>query len=280
MFIGDVGPFGGRRETHGLPCRERPMAFTVSSASLRKLNPQSNRFLAALRAEDFALVAPHLRSVSLEHGAALHEAGDDIGHVYFPQSGMVSLVVVMRNGATVETATVGRAGAIGTSAGLGSRCAFGRAIVQLPGMAASIPVSAFHAVANQNPSVRALVVRYNDLLIRQIQQSVACNALHSLEARLCRWLLQTQDCVDGDDVPLTQEFLGQMLGVRRTTVTIAARLLQGRDMINYRRGHIRIVDRAAIEKFACECYAAVRHSADKVFLPPPHNGLVRDSSFA
>src|SRR5262245_66452563 len=116
MFIGDVGPFGGRRETHGLPCRERPMAFAISSASLRKLNPQSNRFLAALPAQDFALVAPHLRSVSLEHGAALHEAGDDIEHVYFPQSGMISLVVVMRNGDTVEKATVGRGGAVRSEA--------------------------------------------------------------------------------------------------------------------------------------------------------------------
>jgi len=253
------------------------MAFTMSSAGLRKLNPQANRFLAALQAPDFALLAPHLRSVALEHGAALYESGDDIEHVYFPLSGMISLVVVMHDGATVETATVGRGGAVGTSAGLGSRSAFGRAVVQLPGMAASIPVPAFHAIANQNPSVRALVVRYNDLLIRQIQQSVACNALHSLEARLCRWLLQTHDCVDGDVVPLTQEFLGQMLGVRRTTVTIAARLLQATGMINYRRGHIRIADRAGIEGMACECYTAVRRAADKVFPPSPplDNDLVR-----
>jgi len=247
------------------------MAFTISSASLRKLNPQSNRFLAALPAHDFALLAPHLRPVALVHGAALHEPGDDIEHVYFPQSGMISLVVVMRDGATVETTTVGRGGAVGTSAGLGSRCAFGRAVVQLPGTAASIPASSFHAIANQSPSVRALVVRYNDLLIRQIQQSVACNALHSLEARLSRWLLQTHDSVDGDVVPLTQEFLGQMLGVRRTTVTIAARLLQATGMISYRRGHIHILNRPGIEGLACECYSAVRHSADKLFLPPsPH----------
>ena len=165
------------------------MAFTLPSAALRRLNPQANRFLAALQAPDFALLVPHLRPVSLEHGAALYEAGQDIEHVYFPQSGMISLVVVMRNGATVETATVGRGGAVGTSAGLGSHCAFGRAVVQLPGMAASIPVPAFHAIANQNPSVRALVVRYNDLLIRQIQQSVACNALHYACAAGCRGLL-------------------------------------------------------------------------------------------
>src|SRR5215470_16972018 len=251
------------------------MAFTISPAILRKLNPQSNRFLAALRAQDFALLAPHLRSVSLEYGAALHEAGDDIEHVYFPQSGMVSLVVVMRNGATVETATVGRGGAVGTAAGLGSRSAFGRAVVQLPGMAASIPVSAFQAIANENPTLRALVVRYNDLLIRQIQQSVACNALHALEARLCRWLLQTHDCVDGDAIPLTQEFLGQMLGVRRTTVTIAARLLQSAGLIRYRRGLIHILDRPALEDISCECYAVVRHNLDKVFPAPPLNKYTR-----
>src|SRR5262245_60009205 len=249
--------------------QERTMAFTISSAGLRRVNPQANRFLAALPAHDFAPLAPHLRPVPLEHGATLHEAGEDIEQVYFPQSAMVSLVVVMRNGATVETATVGRGGAVGTSAGLGSRCAFGRAVVQLPGLAASIPVSTFHAIVNEHPALRSLVVRYNDLLISQIQQSVACNALHGLEARLCRWLLQTHDCVDGDVVPLTQEFLGQMLGVRRTTVTIAARLLQVSGMINYRRGHIRIVDRAAIEQLACECYAVVRRGADKVFPPSP-----------
>src|SRR5262245_18247806 len=181
------------------------MAFTISSA--RKLNPQSNHFLGALPAHDFSLLAPHLRPVPLEYGAALHEAGEDIEHVYFPQSGMVSLVVVMRNGATVETATVGRGGALGTAAGLGSRCAFGRAVVQLAGMAASTPAFAFHSVANENPAILSLVVRYNDLSIAQIQQSVACNAFHSLEARLCRWLLQTLDCLDGDSVPLTQEFL-------------------------------------------------------------------------
>jgi CRP-like cAMP-binding protein len=108
-------------------------------------------------------------------------------------------------------------------------------------------------------------VRYNDLLITQIQQSVACNALHPLEARLCRWLLQTGDCCDGGDVPLTQEFLGQMLGVRRTTVTIAARLLQSAGMIRYRRGVIQILDRPALEATTCECYDVVRRNIDNVF---------------
>jgi len=153
----------------------------------------------------------------------LHDVGEEIEHVYFPHTGMVSMVAVMQSGATVETATIGRGGVIGASAALGARWTFGRAVVQLPGSAAWLSAAQFHAAANECPAIRDLIVRYNDLLLAQVQQSVACNALHALEARLCRWLLQTHDCVDGDAIPLTQEFLGQMLGVRRTTVTIARR---------------------------------------------------------
>jgi len=228
-----------------------------------------NRFLATLPPHDFSLLAPHLRTIPLERGAMLHDVGEDIEHVYFPHSGMVSFVAVMQNGATVETATIGRAGVIGASAGLGARSTIARAIVQLPGTAAWISASQFHTAAAQSPALRDLIVRYNDVLLAQVQQSVACNALHGLEARLCRWLLQTHDCIDGNVIPLTQEFLGQMLGVRRTTVTIAARLLQSAGLIRYRRGHIQVLDRAALEDIACECYAVVKHNADKVFAARP-----------
>jgi len=224
-----------------------------------------NRFLASLPPHDFSLLAPHLRTTPLERGVMLHDVGEEIEHVYFPHTGMVSLVAVMQNGTTVETATIGRSGVIGASAGLGAHSTFGRAIVQLPGSAAWLSAAHFHAAASQSRAIRDLIVRYNDLLLAQIQQSVACNALHALEARLCRWLLQTHDCIDGNAIPLTQEFLGQMLGVRRTTVTIAARLLQSAGLIRYRRGLIQILDRMALEEIACECYAAVRQNADKVF---------------
>ena len=228
-----------------------------------------NRFLAALPAHDFSLLAPHLRTITLERGVMLHDVGEDIEHVYFPITGMVSLVAVMQSGATVETATIGRGGIIGASAALGARSTFGRAIVQLSGSAAWLSAAQFHAAANECQAIRDLVVRYNDLLLAQVQQSVACNALHALESRLCRWLLQTHDCVDGDAIPLTQEFLGQMLGVRRTTVTIAARLLQSAGLIRYRRGLIHILDRAALEEVACECYAVVRDNLDKSVSAPP-----------
>jgi len=228
-----------------------------------------NRFLAALPPHDFSLLAPHLRTIPLERGTMLHDAGEEIEHVYFPHTGMVSLVAVMQSGATVETATIGRGGVIGASAALGAKSTFGRAIVQLPGSAAWLAASQFHAAAHECQAIRDLVVRYNDLLLAQVQQSVACNALHALESRLCRWLLQTHDCVNGDAIPLTQEFLGQMLGVRRTTVTIAARVLQSAGLIRYRRGLIHIIDRPALEEAACECYAVVRHNLDKVFPVPP-----------
>jgi CRP-like cAMP-binding protein len=179
---------------------------------------RSNRFLATLPPHDFALLTPHLRTVTFERGAILHDAGDEIERVYFLHSGMVSLVAVMRSGAAVETATIGRAGVIGASAGLGVKYSFARAIVQLPGTAAWLSASQFHAAANGSQAIRDLIVHYSGMLLAQVQQSVACNVLHTMEARLCRWLLQAHDCMDGNDIPLTQEFLGQMLGVRRTTV--------------------------------------------------------------
>jgi CRP-like cAMP-binding protein len=216
---------------------------------------------------DYSLLAPHLRIVELARGAVLHDAGEPFEHVYFPHSGMVSVVTIMRNGATVETATLGRTGVIGGTAAFGAHRAVGRSIVQLPGTASRLPAARFHAAAQESQAIRELAVRYNDLLIAQIQQSVACNALHTLEARLCRWLLQTHDCVDGDTIPLTQEFLGQMLGVRRTSVTLAARLLQSAGLIRYRRGHIQVVDRAGLEDAACECHGVIKEHTDEVFAP-------------
>ena len=243
---------------------------------------RSNRLLATLPPPDFSLLAPHLRLIPIERGVMLHDVGEEIEHVYFPHSGMVSLVTVMRNGATVETATIGRAGVIGASAGLGARSTIARAIVQLAGTAAWIPAPHFQAAAARSQAIRDLIVRYSDVLLAEVQQSVACNALHGLEARLCRWLLQTQDCIDGNIIPATQEFLGQMLGVRRTTVTMAARLLQSGGLIHYRRGHIQILDRAALEDISCECYAVIRQNADKVFSGRPAlgSGLVHSASAA
>jgi len=229
--------------------------------------PNRNRFLAALPAKDFSLLVPHLRTVTLERGATLHEAGDEIEYVYFPCGGMVSLVCVMKNGATVETATVGRGGIVGATAGLGSRHGFSTAIVQISGEVARIARPSFLSAAETSSAIRGLVLRYNDLLLSQIQRSAACNALHHLQPRFCRWLLQVRDCIDDDLIPLTQEFMAQMLGVRRTTLTIIARVLQTRGMIRYQRGRIHILDRPALEHCACECYAVIKTQTDALFAP-------------
>ncbi|HEY6601983.1 MAG TPA: Crp/Fnr family transcriptional regulator [Xanthobacteraceae bacterium] len=231
---------------------------------------RSNRFLAILPPHDFALLRPHLRTDTLERGVMLHDEAEEIERVYFPHSGMISLVAVMQSGVTVETATIGRAGVIGATTGLGAKHSVGRAIVQLPSTTAWLSASQFHAAASRSQAIRDLIVRYNNLLLAQVQQSVVCNALHTMEARLCRWLLRAHDCMDGNAIPVTQEFLGQMLGVRRTTVTIAAQLLQSAGLIRYRRGRIQIVNRPQLEELSCECYAVVRRHTDKIF--PPSDG--------
>jgi CRP-like cAMP-binding protein len=231
-----------------------------------------NRCLAALPAKDFLLLQPHLRTVPLERGTVLHDADDELEHVYFPLSGMVSLVAVMRNGATVETAAVGRQDILGVAAGFGSRRAVGRAIVQIGGDAVRMACAQFQLAARESDAVGHLVVGYNHLLLTRIKQLVACNALHGLQARLCRWLLQTQDCVGSDRIPLTQEQISQMLGVRRTTLTVVARLLQKMDAIHYRRGLIHIVNRAKLEENACECYVEVKRKTDELLESAPSAG--------
>src|SRR5262249_31468098 len=149
-----------------------PMPYGTSPIARQLEHGKFNRFLAALPPHDFSLLAPHLRTIPLERGVMLHDIGEEIEHVYFPHTGMVSLVAVMQSGATVETATIGRGGVIGASAALGARWTFGRAIVQLPGAAAWLSAIQFHAAANECQAIRDLVVRYNDLLLAQVQQSV------------------------------------------------------------------------------------------------------------
>jgi CRP-like cAMP-binding protein len=240
--------------------------FDSHLAARQRDSAKRNRFLAALPAKDFSLLAGHLRTVTLERGVTLHDAGEEIEYVYFPHAGMVSLVSVMQSGAMVETAAVGHGGVVGATAGLGACHAFTRAIVQIPGEAARIARTSFHLAAEESPAIRDLVVAYNNLLFSQVQQSVACNALHVLEARLCRWLLQTQDCIGHKCIPLTQEFIAETLGVRRTTLTVVAGVLQRAGMIRYRRGLIHIVNRPALESSACECYAVVKQHTDNLFL--------------
>ena len=157
-----------------------------------------NLLLAALQPADFSLLAPNLKDISLSQGDVLQEAGEAFEYVYFPQSGMISLLTVMRNGSAVETATVGHEGATGAMSGLGSRIAPYRTVVQIEGTAARIAAARFEAAVNGSASIKDLIVRYSDFLMMMIQQSAGCSALHPLEKRLCRWLLQAQDRNDGN----------------------------------------------------------------------------------
>jgi CRP-like cAMP-binding protein len=217
-----------------------------------------NRLLGSLPQDEFSQLAPHFKEVLLERGKVLQEPGQAVGSVYFPHGGMISVLVVMPEGETVETMTIGREGGVGLASGIGSQAALNRVIVQLPGRATQVPAVRWAALAQQSQAVRDLIVCYNDVQLAQVQQSVACNALHDVEARLCRWLLEARDRVGSDTLPLTQEFLAEMLGVRRTTVTIVARMLQSAGFVHYRRGVVHLRDVAALEGAACECYRVVR----------------------
>ncbi len=239
--------------------------ITVSRPSLPK-PLHRNRILSALGAAEFALIEPNLANVSYEQGVLLQEQGEPIAQVYFPQSGMISLVAVMSDGEkSIETATVGHEGVVGAMSGLGPRHAFNRAVVQVGGAVARISTAKFQAAVAKSRVLRDVIVRYSEVLLAQIQQGSACNAFHEAEARLARWLLQTADRIDSPVIPLTQEFLGQMLGVRRTTVTLIASMLQKQGLIRYRRGKIEIVDRSGMEQRACECYESVRKQLEEYF---------------
>jgi CRP-like cAMP-binding protein len=217
-----------------------------------------NRLLAALSASDYSVLQPYLKEVPLEVGTVLQDPGERIQYVYFPLGGMISLLSVMRDGKAVETTALGREDALGVSFGVGSTHAFARAVVQISGNAARMSAPLFQAALRESERLRDVMARYKEMRFLHTQQAAACNALHGAEARLSRWLLQTSDIIGGGVVPLTQEHLSQMLGVRRTTVTAIARDLQRAGFIRYSRGRIEISDREKLRKFACECYDVLR----------------------
>lgn len=223
-----------------------------------------NRLLAALPPEDYGLVAPHLTHIDLERGRMLYEPGDRVDVVYFPHDGVISLMTLMENGAAIESATIGREGALGLRAAVAPRQSLSRAIVQTPCRCARIGASQLHEAWAKSPRIRELIDLHTEALFSHANQSVACNALHSVEARFCRWLLTCQDRISTNTVALTQEFLADMLGVQRTTVTAVARTLQKRGLIRYRRGVVDIVDRDGLMGLSCECYEVVRRHYERL----------------
>ena len=218
------------------------------------LNPLSNRLLAALPRRDFELLYPQLLLVRMDQGAVLSEAGREVDQVYFPISGMISLVIVTRDGKAIETATVGREGVVGAMSGLGIHTSPVRALVQLPAVAFKIASAELRRAVAVSKAIADLCIRYNEVLLTQARVTAACNALHPVEARFCRWLLQTRDPAESNTITLTQELLSEMLGVRRTSVTEVASRVQASGAISYSRGVIKIIDLDALKAMSCECY--------------------------
>jgi CRP-like cAMP-binding protein len=224
-----------------------------------------NRLLAALPPADFNLLAPELETVALDQDAVLSRAGDQIEHVFFPHSGAISLMIDMANGQTVATAAVGHEGAVGILSVLGPSPSAATAIVRAAGTVSRIPAPRFNAAFNRSPAIRHAVQIHIRAMLMQFQLGAACNALHPVKARMARWLLHFRDRIDHDLLPLTQEALSQILGVRRTTVNLLMRSLRATGAIRSdRRGQIEI-DQLRLAAAACECHRTLRLEVEEIF---------------
>ena len=237
---------------------------------------RGNRLLGAMEADSRARIEPHLEPIELKLGAVVCEAGGLLKHAYFPQGNVLSLLTVLEHGSAIETANIGREGAFGLFAAMYSRVSFNRCLVQFEGGMARCPIELLQVEFRQSEHVRDLFVSYSETLLSQVQQTVACNAMHTTEERICRWLLMMYDRAEGKALPYTHEFLSHMLGANRKSVTLAAQSLQTAGLISYHRGKIQVVDRAGLEKASCECYAIVKERFD-AFLTPPSTAVQGDT---
>src|ERR1700687_1888640 len=220
--------------------------------------PVSSLILLACSDSDYSSLRPHLEYVSLPNHLVLHEAGEKLEFVYFPNRGLISLVVVMKDGRTAEAGIVGNEVFTGTLAAVGlSRSAL-QAVVQITGDGFRVEVGAFQNTLESAPHLRLMLSRYAAIRGMQVAQTAACNRLHDIEQRLARWLLMTQDRVDSGSLPITHDFLATMLGTDRPTVSLAAGVLQRKELIEYTRGAVKIVNRKKLEDSACECYGVIR----------------------
>jgi CRP-like cAMP-binding protein len=221
-------------------------------------NGYLNRILRNLPESALQLLEPHLVQVRWGPRELILEAGSQITHVYFPQTAVVSLVSPFLDGRIPELASIGREGISGSISAIGSRAAFSRWTAQVPGTALQCPASVFEDAFEQNQALRQAAICYMEALHCQTMQSVACNAMHPVEARCCRWILMMRDRTDTDEIPLTQEFLSEILSVHRSSVSLTVGALQQAGYLQAKRGSIRILDRAGLENVSCECYQIVR----------------------
>jgi CRP-like cAMP-binding protein len=221
-------------------------------------SPNQNHLLAALPAAEFDRLAPHLELVPLRLGDCLYEPGGQMQHVYFPTTGIVSLLIMLESGSSAEIAGVGNEGIIGISLFMGGDTTPSTAVVQTAGHAYRLQARLLKEDFNRGGLMQRLLLRYTQALLTQMCQTAACNRHHSIEQQLCRWLLLTLDRLSSNELVMTQELVASALGVRREGITEAAGNLQRAGIIRYRRGHIAVVERSGLEARACECYAVVR----------------------
>ena len=218
----------------------------------------NNLFLDQLSDDDFKRLEPYLKIMRFKQHSVLFEADQEIKHVYFPTGAVVSLVVALGSGEMVEAAMVGADGLVGASAALDGRISLSRGIIQLSGDIVVCSIDGLKTAALQSPKLLSLLIRHEQTLYAQAQQSAACFASHQVQARLCRWLLRARDLAGTDTLHFTQEYLAEMLGVRRTSVTDVAQTLQSTGLIKYVRGKIQILDAEGLQDGACECYETVK----------------------
>jgi CRP-like cAMP-binding protein len=237
---------------------------------------EKNAFLSRLAASESPLFRSQLSPLELRVGDALHYCGDRVDSVIFPNSGLVSMTVPLRELAGVGVAMVGHEGVVGGFAAAACAPAACDAEVQVAGTASRMPASAFRYALEQNPSLRSLAARFDSAMLAHAQQTALCNAAHTVESRICRYLLEVQDRCGGNKIPLTQATLGQLLSVRRTTVTLVAGRLEAAGALRCRRGYMQIIERQELERRACECYEHLKLYMANLFAPA--QGVIAPSS--
>jgi CRP-like cAMP-binding protein len=242
----------------------------------QKDHARSNRLLGALEAASRRRIDPHLEPIEPKLGVVVCEAGGLLKHAYFPEGAVLSLLTVLEDGSAIETANIGREGAFGLFAAMYSRVSFNRCLVQLEGSIVRCPIEILQSEFKRSEHVRDLFVSYSETLLSQVQQTVACNAIHTTGQRICRWLLMMHDRAEGEALPYTHEFLSHMLGANRKSVTLAAQSLKTAGLISYNRGTIKVLDRPGLERASCECYGIVKERFD-AFLSPPSTAVQGDT---
>lgn len=230
---------------------------------------KNNQLLEAVEPATRRRIDLHLQTVTATLGTIVCEGNRVLKHAYFPQGCVLSLLTVLSDGTAIETANIGREGAFGLFAAMYSRTSFNRCMVQLEGPMVRCPIEVLQDEFNRSAQLRHLFVSYSETLLSQVQQSVACNAVHATEERMCRWLLMMHDRADGETLSFTHEFLANILGANRKSITLAAQAMQAAGLIAYHRGTIQVRHRANLEAASCECYGLVKKRFNAFLLSLP-----------